>query len=213
MIIKKLKLILALLILTPLNAYAQNTNDVKNLGDILNPRANSENDGKPLTAARMANNYYKKCIAAETLVFTQDEIQTLCACSSANMAETLTIDEFTVLEQDSRKGRDARGKAISFGYAPCMQYVIETKIKRDCQDAPYINDVIIGKKAICQCTTDYFQKHVTGNGPYIILEALKYNPMTLNPLEDYFRKDTYIGQRDQYIRACRDKIQYQLDRK
>lgn len=186
---------------------------VKNLSEIVNPPIDYANDGKPLTSAVMSNHYYKGCIEEESLVLSDEERKTLCACSAANMAENLTVEEFKALKSNSIRGRNARGKAVAFGFTPCMEYVIESKINRDCLKSKYINDVIFGKKAMCDCTTNHFKNFLTRDGTHIIMEAIKQEPMSLNPLEYYFRKDAYVNQREHLLRRCRIDIQYQLDRK
>lgn len=192
-------------------AFAQD--DVKPLSEILNPPIDYGNDGKPLTAKIMANYYYKQCAAEETLVFSDDEKELLCACSSANMSEHLSVAEFKALDQDTVKGRNARGNAVAYGYIPCMEYVIETKVMRDCLKSPKLKDIIIGKKRMCGCAVDHMQNFMMRDGTYIIMDTLKHNPMSLNPLEHYFREDSYRSQREHYLHNCRMSIQYELDRR
>ncbi len=201
--------ILLITITTP--AFAQD--DVKNLSEILNPSVDFGNSDEPLTAAVMSKYFFKQCLASESLVLNDKEKELLCACQSSNMSENLTVEEFKLLEVDSIPGRNARGKAIAFGFTPCMEYVLDSKINRDCMKSEKISDVIFGKKRMCGCTTNRFKSIITNNGTYFIMDAVKHEPMNLNPLEHYFRQDTYFSTLEFLVEQCRTDIQFKLDRR
>lgn len=201
---------LALLIIT-LPAYAQE--DVKTLPEIVNPSVDFDNDGKPITALVMANEYYKSCVKEETLVYNEEEKQLLCACQSANMSEHLTVREFRRLKSDSAAGREARGKAVAYGFAPCLNYVLESKTTRDCMKSKKLNDLIFGKKKICACATNLYQNVMSRDGSYIIMDSTKYEPMSIDPMEYYFRQDSYFHQLNAFISNCRNDFQYNEERR
>lgn len=186
--------------------------DVQDLSEILNPTIDYGNDGKPLTSAIMSNYFYKQCLNEESLVLNSEEKQLLCTCQSANMAENLTVDEFKALKSDSVRGRNARGKAIAYGFTPCMEFILESKVSRDCLKSKTIENVIFGKKEMCACTTNHFKNFMTRDGTYLIMDAYKHEPMNLNPLEHYFRQDSYVNQYEFLLKRCRVDIQYKQER-
>ncbi len=191
------------------NANAQNHSDkIQSLGDILNEPNDYGNNGQPLTSAIMANNYYKKCISKESLVFKEKELKILCGCNSAKMSELLTVSEFKLLNENSKQGKNTRGKMLAHAYAPCMEYVIESKVNRDCRRSRALESIIIGKKAICKCVTNEFKKFVNKNASFIIMGAIHHNPMTLNPLEEFYLGSNYHAQRDHFARQCRFDFQF-----
>ncbi len=208
-------LTLSMLLVSPVTGvYAQDNNDeVKSLGEILNPELDYGNDGKPLTAEIMANYYYNRCKSTESLAFSETEMETLCACSAAEMSKVLTVDEFKVLYVDSRKGLDARGKAIAYGYVPCMEYALRSKFSSTCAISKRLNNVVVGKKQICKCATDSFMKETKETAPMRIMEGIKYDPMTLNPLEHYFTTYDYPASFDSHIKYCRFKDKYKRQNK
>lgn len=206
-----LRLFLLLLLVISAPAYAQE--DVKSLPEIVNPSADFENKDQPITATVLANNYFKTCVAEESLVYEDYEKELLCACQSANMSEHLTVDEFKRLKSKSAKGREARGKAIAYGFAPCMEFILESKMTRDCMNAKQLKDMIFGKKKVCGCAVNHYQSIMTRDGSYIIMDSSKYEPMSINPLEYYFRQDSYINQLNALIKACRVDVQYSEERK
>lgn len=194
----------------PALVFAQNDN-IENLGVILNPDVDYGNDGKPLTAAIMANYYYQQCTAKESLAFTDEEKDILCACTSAKMSKVLTVDEFKALWQDNRKGLDARGKALAFAYAPCMEFAVAPKVRGNCMQSPRLEDIVIGKKQICRCAVASYQQLIKETAPKIVMEGIKYDPMTMNPLEHHFTTSNYLQTLDASVKFCRYRDKYKRD--
>lgn len=196
-------------------AFAQRTdeNNVESLGDILNKPEDYGNKGQPLTSAIMANHYYMNCINEKSLTFEEEEKKILCGCNAAKMSEYLSVQEFKDLRVKNRKGKNARGKALAYAYAPCMKYVIEKKVKHDCYVSKKLDDIVVGKKTLCKCVVDDFKYFFDQNAIHIIKDAVHYNPMTLNPLEDYFKKADYSNRRRYFIKQCRFKFLYNRDNK
>lgn len=202
-----LKLFVFLFLLLPFNANAQD--DVLSLPEIVNP-SQSRNTG-PVTSLTMANDYYKVCVKEESLVYEDEEKELLCACKSANMSEHLTVEEFRNLDSKGVNGREARGKAIAFGVTPCIEFVLDSKVERDCMNSNRLKDMIFGKRKVCGCATNHFKNVITETGTYHIMEAVKYDPMTLNPMEHYFVQPAYFNQLDALIQRCRTNIQFKKD--
>jgi len=196
--------------------YAQDNNakdeSVKSLSEILNPTID-DGSTEPLTTRLMANEFYKKCTKQKTNVFNENDLKIMCSCNAAKMSEILSIKEFQELEQDNNKGRDARGKMLAYAYAPCMEYVLSPIVREDCYNSPTLNDVLRGKKSICQCVNQRFRNYISTSAPNIIMSAIQNDRMTTNPLERLFTSGTYFNQRDQFIKSCRYKIQYDRENK
>ncbi|GEM_PF-2126859 len=193
---------------------AQSTDEeVKSLGDILNPRMDYGNDGKPLTSAIMANHYFKTCMEEKSYIFGEDEKEILCGCTSAKMSETLTVTEFMELNKKTSRGREARSRMLAYDYAPCMEYVIEKKVRTDCMTSSRLEDIVRGKAAVCRCVSNRFKDYINDNAAYIIMRATHFDPMTLTPLEHYFSEKDYSSQRDVIINQCRYDFEYARDNK
>ncbi len=192
------------------NVYAQSQSEddkVQSLGDILNPKADDMLGAK--TTQDMANIYFKRCLKTKTLAFDDEEKEMLCACTSANMGQVLTVSEFNVMHEDNLKGKDARGKVIAFAYTKCTDYVIESKLYNDCMVSPVLKSITRGKKDICECSAKEYVQRINKEMSYIIMESLKYDPMTLNPLERFFTTTNYGYMSEHYTKACRAKLLYQ----
>lgn len=184
---------------------------VQSLGEIFNPEGPSLN--QQATSSELANIYFENCLNKESLAFNDTEKETLCACTSSNIAETMDTEEVKLLEASGKKGKDARSKMLAFSYAPCMQHVIETKVQGDCYTSGYLDDIIRGKQLICGCVAKRYQELINKNAAFIITDAMHYNPMTLNPLEDYFTKVNYFAQQNHFIKQCKYQFSYDRDNK
>lgn len=200
------------IIVQPSTTYAQNDDDaVKSLSEILNPDINRNAYGNPQTAQEMANQYFATCNNDKMLSFSPTEKETLCACMSAHMSETLTLEEFRALKTNNAKGRDARSKALAYGFTPCMNYVMEPRVKVDCYTSKNVSNLITGKKGICECTAKRFAKHFQAEIPHVIREATRHEPMTLNPLEYYFVNGNYDTLHKMYLEGCFYEYRYSRD--
>ena len=195
-------------------AQGKDEGNVQSLNEILNQKTDDYgSNGKPLTSAIMANNYFKTCTDKKNLAFDKEETEILCGCNAAKMSELLSVQEFKDLEKDNKQGKEARGRSLAYAYAPCMKHVIEKKVKNDCYVANQLNDIIAGKKTLCKCVVDKYKYFLDQNASYIIMKAVQYDPMTLNPLEDYFKKTDYRSQHNHFIKQCRFQFFYDKDNK
>lgn len=185
------------------NVHAQNNDKVESLAEILNAPQDYGNDGKPLTPKIMANNYYKQCNKVNSYFLGPDEQNILCSCSAAKMSEMLTVQEFKDLGKPNLKGKDARGKMLAYAYAPCMEYAVKDVVQRDCMAHKDLREIVVGKSKICGCVINKYNTFLNENGTHIIMSALHYDPMTMNPLEQHYVEGQYDVQLNMFVRQCR----------
>ncbi|MFP4098833.1 MAG: hypothetical protein ACLFP8_08160 [Alphaproteobacteria bacterium] len=188
-------------------AQFQEDNEVKSLGEILNPQTDEYDENLP--PKDRANIYFAKCMDTPSLAFDTKEKETLCACTSAQITTLLNGTEFAQLYKDTTAGRDARMKVITYGITECMDYVIGQKVFNDCMVSPLLNTIRIGKKYICNCARKHYEDIMRKSAPYFFMEAIKHDPMTLNPLEHHFTTDGYYSTLKRYTENCRTKMLYE----
>lgn len=203
-------LFFAFVMCMPAQTFAQD-NQVKSLGEILNQPTEDDEWAGDVNSSTLANRFFKGCVAEENLALLDQEKELLCGCMSAKMSENLTVSELKTLKADTPAGKDARSKALAFAFAPCVPYVVEGRIKDDCMISPAIQDIIRGKAKICNCVTEKFNAMFDNDLGFIINEAVKYDPMSLNPLERYFRGRNYEAQHKMYTKQCSYKFRYERD--
>lgn len=191
------------------NVFAQQPDDeVKSLGEILNPEIDYGNNGEPLTPKFMAKRYYNQCLKTESITMNEKEKEMLCTCTSAKSSQFLDVEDFKALPEKSKAGTKARGKFIAYAYVPCMSFVTESIFRNDCIRSPKIDDIVVGKKKICSCASNRFQDFLRLNEVMVIDQALHEYPMTINPLEIFLQKPAYYSQRDIYIDRCKFEFLY-----
>jgi len=205
--------LLSILVLASGSSYAQNAtnkdNDkVQSLGDILNPQEDDDGLSGVKNAKDMANVYYKKCMKKKSLAFDKDEKEILCACTSAKIGSVITVKEFKHLYEDNYKGKEARGKVIAYAYTSCMDYAVESKLYNDCMVSSTIKKVVTGKRAVCKCSTKEYMDRMFKETSYIVMQAIKYDPLTLNPLEHYFTTNDYGYLFEKNTQYCYSKMIY-----
>ncbi len=194
------------------HSYAQteeNSAPPPSLSDILNPQEEEEVRDVPITPALLANDYFKSCVAEETLAFNEFEKQLLCGCVSAKMSELLEIEDFKHLKAKTSKGRDVRSNVLAFAYAPCMEYPMETKVTDDCMISPELRDIVSGKELVCKCAKDEFIQHMHDHANTIFTQAQKYTPTTLNPLEYYIVHLGYDSLVNTFTKKCKYDVMYE----
>ncbi len=200
--------VMLLCMLTPcIAANAQKANDeVQSLGEILNPRA--KNSGSELGVKERSNLYFRKCMATESLAFDNEEKEILCACTSAKLGEIITGEEFVELYKDTKAGANARMKVITYAYTECMNYAIKSKVYKDCRVLPLMGKIKHGKDFVCECLTNQHEDLVNKGASRMIMDGVKHDPMTLNPLESYFTTDSYYNTLENYVKICRARLMY-----
>ncbi len=190
------------------HAQSASDDDVKPLGEILNPRIDDDPQNVQ-DSKNMAKAFYKKCMGTRSLAFSNEEKDMMCACTAANLDTVITPKEYQSINSDSVRGRDVRGKIIAYSYLECVDYIIESKLKADCMVSPIINEIVRGKSQICTCSAEKYNDILKKNTSYIIMDALKHDPMTLNPFEHYFTTTNHGDNLDNYIRHCKTKMLYE----
>jgi hypothetical protein len=207
-VIHSVLFILLLSLLIPCSQiYAQEPDDeVKSLGEILNPKVKDYTASLP--SKERGNIYYNNCMATESLAFDKDEKEILCACTASKLGNILTGEEFVQLYKDTKEGTEARMKVITFAYTECMDFAINQKVYKDCRVLPLLQNIVRGKKDLCQCTAGHYERLINEGAAHLILEGVKYQPMTLNPLEHYFTTDGYYNSLKQYTKVCRGQLMY-----
>lgn len=167
------------------------------------PDATAEhNADAPLTSEDYAIQYQKKCMAHVHTVYSDKEKEVVCGCTAAKMAETLTTDEFQILYDEDIKGQDVRDKAIAYAYAPCVRLIFNNLMTKDCLHSDHLKGVISGKNAICSCGVKTLSRIVNQMMPTIIIKIMKYNPLTLDPMEYYFSSEDYYIQSQKAFGQC-----------
>jgi hypothetical protein len=202
---------IALFTFAPICLIVATSTQAQTLDEIFNPGVDYGNGDKPLTSKFMATRYYNGCIKSENITMTPQEKEFLCTCSAAKASQILLVDEFKVLNERTKAGRNARGKFLAYAYAPCMPYVMEKVLTSDCKKSKLVQDIVVGKNSICKCASNNYKHYIKTNKVTVLDKALHKYPRTLDPLEYYLRDKSYYSQRDIAINTCKYDFLYHRD--
>ena len=198
------------------DAYAQDTMHNKNtqpsIQDILNPN-DSQAGNIPNTPSAYANEYFKTCMQKGSLALDEFQTEIMCGCTSAKMAQTLTVDEFKVLDQNTTEGQQVRGKALAHAYAPCMPDIIKTKTTDDCLVSPKVYGLSRADKGkVCECFSSRFSDYIIRSAPTMIVQHMEHHPMSMNPLEHFITQTSYVSLEKTFMGQCRYEALHKTNR-
>lgn len=172
-----------------------------------------KNENSASTAEEYVKTHYDSCLARQHGALTKKEINQICACSASNMSENLSIDEMKSLGKKTKEGKNARSKFIGYAYAPCVKYLIGDITKTDCLGGELIKNVKVGKLAVCKCSEKKMLSLMDNLSPSVMIDAVKQNPMTLDPIDEFISSEAFSVQRDGIIERCIFEMAYKRDNK
>ena len=162
-----------------------------------------EKEDLPETGEDFANAFFMKCIAENKPQYTIEIQEYMCACSSAKMADYLSISEMKALDKETKIGENARTKFIIHAHTPCMQDAIKEITLNSCKNSTYLKQhVVSGKMKICNCMIEGMQNYFEVGHTNLIMNAVMTNPMTIDPLHDFLSSPDYISTDSMYVSDC-----------
>lgn len=169
--------------------------------------------GEPTNSEEFVKSHFKKCLARDHLSLSDKQVESICSCSAANLNETLSFEEMKLMTKSSDIGKEARQKFLAYAYAPCLKYLVADISKNDCLGSELAKNIKIGKLNVCKCVEKKMVSIFERQAPSFMIEAVAQNPMTLDPVDNYFSSEGYISQRDGYIKECIYNTAYKRDNK
>ncbi len=162
-----------------------------------------EKEDLPETGEDFANAFFMKCIAENKPQYTIEVQEYMCACSSAKMADYLSISEMKALDKETKIGENARTKFIIHAHTPCMKDSIKEIALNSCKNSTYLKqNVLAGKMKICNCMVDSMRQFIEAGHTNIIMNAVMKNPLTIDPLHDYLSSSDYIRADSNHVQNC-----------
>lgn len=166
---------------------------------------------EPRNAEEFSKAHFKKCLERDHLGLTTRETELICGCSASNMVGVMNFDEMKAMSLENSVGKNARAKFLTFAYAPCIEYLTTDVTKADCMSGEAAKDIRIGKFAVCKCAAEKMVGLIKVTSAGYIDEAVKREPMNIDPMDAYFSSKSYQVQRDGYIRECAYQMAYERD--
>ncbi len=123
----------------------------------------------------MANKYYDNCMAQSDPRLSKDSQKSMCACTSAKMVESMSVEEIASMKGD----KTIQNKVLLEVYAPCMSDPVRDMVKAECRTNPQVQ----GAKAteICDCMAKLTGDWYALSGRSLMAKALEANPDAVDP--------------------------------
>lgn len=156
----------------------------------------------PESIDAFAEKYYNTCMSKKDDVLKGKPQKMLCACSSANMAEKMTVEEVRAMATDTAEGLRQRNRMLLEVYAPCMEYPTQALLNHRCLNDPNMKASITNTEEVCGCLADNIAQYVKANGPQTLAKALKDDPKNLDPMASLMNSPEFQHQSQTVLMNC-----------
>ncbi len=129
----------------------------------------------------MANQYFKNCMAKEDPRITRQAQEELCACTSAKMTETLSVQDIQRMSGNDQAARNALNKMLVEVYGPCMAAPTRDLILNNCLQNKELANLTNDAEALCGCIAEETAVYLEENAPEIISREISRSPNLTDP--------------------------------
>jgi len=130
----------------------------------------------------MANKYFENCLAAPSPNMSAETHEYLCACTSAQMMDNMTVKDVKTMTEQTQAGRFAMNKMLVQVYAPCMNYPAKELYYKNCITDPKTATLSKNPEKTCTCLSNSVANYLSNQGPAIFSEILNRNPNAVDPM-------------------------------
>lgn len=157
---------------------------------------------------QQSTDYYNNCLTQRDDRLSESGHKALCACSAAQMSESMTVEDIQTMGQDSPAGRMMLNKMLIHVYAPCMQYPVQDLVKADCLKDPKIDMMQLktGKDLLCGCMAEKTGQWLATNGGSLMAELLEKNPNMADPITPVMESKSFEKESYNNLLACMNAL-------
>ena len=152
-----------------------------------------------------ANRFYDNCLKRANAVLQGENLQLMCACTSAQITKGMTNADLASLEDSGPAGLAARNKMMLNIYAPCMEFPAKALMDYRCINTPELKGKVRNVSALCSCVSEYIAKYMAQNAPSVMANAIRTNPGTLDPMAALVDSPEFEQQSQSYLLSCLSK--------
>ncbi len=154
------------------------------------------------TSADYANAYYNNCVRQQHPVMKGEDLELLCACTSAKFSEVMTVEQAKAMNEDTPEGQFQRNRMMMFVYAPCIEFPTRAMIMHSCLSDPKARYSMKNPQATCSCLANSVAEEMKSRAPGIIENSLRTNPKDLDPLATLMNSKTFDDVSRQHSMRC-----------
>jgi len=131
-----------------------------------------------------ANEFYASCMSKRAKDVKVEMMNTLCACTSARLMQSMTSEELLAMQGKTGEGRLAMDKMLMKVYAPCSEIVAIELINYDCVHNEKLRELNEGFDVpeVCACAAGQTAQWYKGKSKTLMADILKSNPTVTDPV-------------------------------
>lgn len=159
----------------------------------------------PTTIKQFANSYYKNCQKQKHPVLKGKNLELLCACSSAKITQTMTLQNVRDMAVDTNEGLKQRNRLLTEVYVPCMEFPTKALLMDSCMNDPAVGKALKKPREVCSCMSTSVSKYIVREAPNASRKALATNAKNTDPLAALLNSKEYEQQSRTYLLSCLQK--------
>ena len=152
-----------------------------------------------------ANIYYKNCLKQKNSTLAGYNLKMMCACSSAQITKSMTIEQVNVMTLDTPEGQIQRNRMLLYVYTPCIQYPARALLEYNCLNDSNVKAAIQNHEQVCTCLADNMAIYTKQNAPTTIAQSLVQQPEGLDPLSTLVNSSAFQRYSQSTLMSCLQK--------
>ncbi len=165
----------------------------------------AQSSNAPSTIKQFANAYYQNCKQQQHPVLKDDNLELLCACSSAKITQTMTLQNIRDMTADTALGLKQRNRLLTEVYVPCMEYPTKALLMSSCMKDPAVGKALKHPQKVCDCMSSSVSQYIVREAPNAAKKAIASNSETTDPLAALLNSQDYEQQSQAYLLGCLQK--------
>lgn len=155
--------------------------------------------------ADYAETYTGNCLKQEHPLMSGDSLAGFCTCTSRNITQTMTLENVNDLFGNDSEALKQRNRMMIGVYAPCMEYPVRALISARCMEDENLAKAVSSPEALCACAADQTAAYVQKEAPAALVESLRANPDTNDPLGAFMSSEEFNRNAAQFMLLCVQK--------
>jgi hypothetical protein len=151
-----------------------------------------------------ANAYYSNCMKQADPRLSPQNQQALCACTSSQMMQSLTMEDMQAMGQKTAAGNAALNKMLINVYAPCITYPVQDLLNSQCMSDPKVKAIgsAMNMGRLCGCMSKRTGDWYAVQGRALMAQILAQNPNVVDIITPVMQSKQFNDQAYANLRAC-----------
>lgn len=126
-------------------------------------------DPKAVTTQKdFINAYAQNCMSSNSNKALQEYKELQCACTAAEMSQTMKAEDLAKMFQDSSEGNFEYARMMLLSYIPCMSQTVKKFIFDSCISDKNMQTRFKNEASICSCVSENMGTYIAEDGSNII---------------------------------------------